>query len=468
MIRPRVKRLFPWATVVTVLIALVPATPSGANVAAPAPAEDWAARYDGPGHGNDWASAVSVSPDGSQVFVTGSSLGTTTASDYATVAYDAATGTKQWQRRYDGPGHGYDWANAVSVSPDGSQVFVTGSSAGTTASDYATLAYDAATGTKQWQRRYDGPAHGGDSGTDLAVSPDGRRVFVTGTSVGSTSSDDYATVAYESSTGAKLWDKRYNGPGDGTDYGTALAVSPDGSSVAVTGSSAAAPASSSFATISYNAVTGDKEWTKRYDSPTTTYDYATALGFSNDGSRLFVTGAPGYATIAYDAASGAELWASLYRPHGSDNEALALAVSPDGSQVFVTGHAYAVGGESDSDDYATVAYEAGTGLEQWTRGYDPQNDHDWATSIGVSPDGSEVYVTGEAFEWPGGDSYTTIAYKASTGGMRWRVSYSGWEDESDAASALVVSPDGSQVFVTGRSSGASFTYDYATVAYRTG
>jgi len=50
-----------------------------------------------------------------------------------------------------------------------------------------------------WVRRYIGPANDSpDNATALALSPDGSRVFVTGWSEGSTTvSDlDYATVAY--------------------------------------------------------------------------------------------------------------------------------------------------------------------------------------------------------------------------------------------------------------------------------
>jgi Tol biopolymer transport system component len=81
------------------------------------------------------------------------------------------------------------------MSPDGSQVFVTGSSEGSTSSDdYASVAYDATTGATLWVKRYTRP--GGDYATALGMSPDGSQVFVTGESYGSTSYEDYATVAY--------------------------------------------------------------------------------------------------------------------------------------------------------------------------------------------------------------------------------------------------------------------------------
>jgi hypothetical protein len=156
----------------------------------------WVHLYNGPGN-NDSAHALGVSPDGSTVFVTGSSVdGSTGFSDYATVAYDASTGAGLWVRRYNGPANENDAAYALTVSPDGSKVFVTGDSGPVLAEDYATVAYDASTGQRLWVRRYNGPGNGRDLATALGVSSDGSAVFVTGTTVGSKGFYEYATVAY--------------------------------------------------------------------------------------------------------------------------------------------------------------------------------------------------------------------------------------------------------------------------------
>ena len=152
-------------------------------------------RYKGPANGDDTPFALGVSPDGSKLFVTGTSAGSGSDFDYATVAYDAPTGTQLWVRRYNGPANADDGAKAVGVSPDGSRVFVTGYSYMSNY-DFLTVAYNDATGTQLWVRRENGPANGYDSGSALGVSPDGSRVFVTGASEGLTSSYDYLTVAY--------------------------------------------------------------------------------------------------------------------------------------------------------------------------------------------------------------------------------------------------------------------------------
>ena len=175
----------------------------------------------------------------------------------------AATGgtqhvaAKLWVSRYNGPANGFENASGVAASPDGSRVFVTGHSTGTpTGMDYATLAYDASTGNKLWLKRYNGPGNGDDSAYSVAASPDGSRVFVTGASAGTGGFGglDYATVAYDASTGDRLWVKRYNGPGTlDAEEAHSVAASPDGSKVFVTGLSPGITTGFDYATVAYDA-----------------------------------------------------------------------------------------------------------------------------------------------------------------------------------------------------------------------
>jgi PQQ-like domain len=156
----------------------------------------------------DSSNALAVSPDGTRVFVSGDSDGGMKSNyDFATVAYDVQSGKQIWVARYNGPTNREDGAEAIGLSGDGTRVYVTGAIVGKkTGGDYATLAYDATTGKRLWVAQYNGPAGRADGGEDLAVSMDGTRVFVTGTSSGGKATrDDFATVAYEARTGRRLW-----------------------------------------------------------------------------------------------------------------------------------------------------------------------------------------------------------------------------------------------------------------------
>ena len=74
---------------------------------------------------------------------------------------------------------------------------MTGNAEGPSGSwDYGTVAYDAATGAQLWARLYDGLGQDDDP-YDLAVSPDGSRVFVTGLTTVAEARYNWATVAYE-------------------------------------------------------------------------------------------------------------------------------------------------------------------------------------------------------------------------------------------------------------------------------
>jgi hypothetical protein len=97
--------------------------------------------------------------------------------------------------------------------------------------DFATIKYSSA-GLPLWTNRYNGPGNKDDFANALAVDR-GNNVIVTGDSIGTGGSDDYATIKY-SSAGVPLWKTRYNGPGTSIDVAWAVAVDRSGN-VIVTG-----------------------------------------------------------------------------------------------------------------------------------------------------------------------------------------------------------------------------------------
>ena len=438
------------ATTLVSVVAIQPAQAAGGT-------QQWVARLAGTSAtALNHVAGLAVSPDGSRVFVTGDMYDGTTGGRLRTVAYDSS-GAQLWTSA--GPGS-FDLATGLRVSPDGSTVYVVGSSGG----DFLTLAYDAATGARMWKKRYSysiGTNFSNTAGA-LGLSPDGSIVFVTGAS-GDGSWTDYATVAYEAATGRHLWTARYGRSSE--DAAQALSVSPDGSTVFVSGFSVSKRTSLDVETIAYRAATGRELWKTRYDGPAHHEDQANAMAVSPDGSQVFVTGFSDASnrrrdvvTLAYGAKTGIQRWARRYDGPGEwDDNAKAISVSPDGSRVFVTG--YRTGHHAFTRDAETIAYSS-AGERLWHRAYNGPADYwDQAAAIGVSPGGKRVYVTGFRYDLPYNRDFATLAYRASSGERLWEAFY---DQTDEGATALGVNPDGSSVYVSGMS-GADFT----TVAYST-
>jgi hypothetical protein len=351
----------------------------------------WTNRYHGPGgFYNDQPNAVAVDAAGN-AFVAGVAFNIDDQ-DYVVIKY-STTGAALWTNRYNGPGNGNDGATAVALDGSGN-VIVTGLSVGISGLssyfDYATIKYSSA-GVPLWTNRYNGPANNEDQATDVVV--DGSdNVFVTGYSFTSDGMSDYLTVAY-SSAGVPLWTNRYNGTGNNSDYARVVAV--DGNrNVFVTGESWNGSATD-YATIKYSA-TGVPLWTNRYHGLLAANNFATAIAVDTNGNA-FVTGSDGgfastnggYATIKYSPA-GVPLWTNHYNGLITDN---AKAIAVDASaNIIVTGQSYR---DFVTSDIVTVAYLNG-GVPLWTNRYNgPANGDDvppTKRSLAVGPNGS-VYVT---------------------------------------------------------------------------
>jgi len=444
-----------WAQIRKPDVAIELTSPSGVH-------EDWVARYNG-GNGSDIAYAIAVDGSGN-VYVTGFSVGPGSCNfvcnDYATIKYNAS-GTQEWVARYDGPAHDDDHATAIAIDASGN-VYVTGSSIGTVWPDYdyATVKYDNA-GIQQWVARYSGPGNNMDFANAIVVDASGS-VYVTGASVGSGTGFDYVTIKYDSS-GNQQWVARYNGPGNGDDEAYSIAVDASGN-VYVTGYSAGSGTGlSDYATIKYDA-SGNQLWVARYNGPGNGTDQANAIAIDTSGN-VYATGFSDgsgtgfdYATVKYDN-SGQEQWVARYNgPGNDDDEAYGITVDVSGN-VYVTGLSV---GSGTQEDYATIKYDS-SGNQQWVARYNgPANLNDDGRAIAVDASGN-VYVTGFSVGSGTGFDYATVKYDSS-GQEQWVVRYDGPASVDDQAYAIAVDAS-AVVYVTGYSTGLGGETDYTTIKY---
>ena len=296
-----------------------------------------------------------------------------------------------WTLRYDGPAGGDDFGYGLTVDSSGN-VFVTGESSNGANNDWATIKYSSA-GVPLWTNRYNGPGNGDDYGFGVAVD-NGGNVFVAGASTAINGYSDFATIKY-SNGGVPLWTNHYNGPGNREDGGSVVTL--DGSGNVIAAGSSSNGTNSDFATIKYSGE-GVLLWTNRYDGPGNGADSLAAMGVDGSGN-VFVTGISAgsgtggdYATVAYSDA-GVPMWTNRFTAQGiSGDFPTALAVDASGD-VFVTGYSTAYG----SLNYTTIKY-SDAGVPLWTNRYDgPTQNEDQARDMALDDSGA-VIVAGDSWD----------------------------------------------------------------------
>jgi len=290
-----------------------------------------------------------------------------------------------------------------------------------------------------------------------SCSPAARRV-TSPTGVASARPSTAVATSPKTTSGRQLWVNSLRGA-----YGGVGAVSPDGTTVFVSGLVQGRRVKTHYETVAYRAATGARLWASSYQPGGNLYSYPVALTVSPDGARVYVSTdfhfigrGQGVVTFAYDARTGRQLWASRYRPKGSGAGVSGLAVSPDGTTLYVAGTL----GQAHSLFFGVIAYAAATGKQRWLRYSTGMRGE--AASVAVSPDGKTVYATGS-----GGSSVLTVAYQA-TGTVKWAARYKNpYADVYDAGTQIVAGPGGNIVYVVGRAANKSGHHDIATFAYRT-
>ena len=425
----------------------------------------WAARYNGPAGGQDYAIATAVNSAGDAI-VTGYSYNASGNADCYTAKYALADGELLWERRYNGAANGNDVANSVALDAAGN-VIIAGYSSSASNADFYTAKYAAADGALLWEVFYNGTGNSYDSATGVSVDAAGN-VVVTGQSYNASGYSDFYTAKYAAATGALLWEKRYSGvvPGNNVAYGLAV----DAAGNATVAGSSYDGAGYNYYTAHYAAADGAVLWERSYNGPANSYDAASAVALDATGNAV-VTGQSfnavnsDFYTAKYAAADGALLWESRYNgPANSFDVGRGVAVDAAG-KVAITGSSY----NGVSFDSYTAKLAAADGALLWERRYNSSgNGEDQAYSV-VSDVAGNVFVTGQSSNGSNLDFYTA-KYAVADGAIVWEQRYNGPANNSDVMNAvtpqigkIAVSNIG-DVIVAGQSSNGT-NYDFATVRY---
>lgn len=461
----------------------LPSVPAKVPPCVSAPGDDrcetWVARFNhSKGYIGEFATGMAVSPIGDQVFLAGVDVDLQRQeATMAVVAYDARTGRKDWASlpfTGSGGGCGGCFTAGIAVSPDGTRVYVTGYMPTADGGDIRTLALNATSGAVVWDNQYQ--LASADQGTRIAVSPNGRRVYVSGiTSSGQTYGN--LVSSYDARTGLRQWTHSSLGE----IYAEMRATT---SGVFVTGFGLN-PGGSHFdaVTAALDGSNGTQLWHSAYNGGAGAVggDVGLDLTVSPAGNRIYINGYSttglnnqlSWLTAAYAARDGHALWTQLHADRAGTNVAHAIAVSPTGERVYSAGYTH---GPDGMPHPTTVAYDARTGAPVWTETYAPQRfTYGAFLGVTVSPDGSRVFLTGFNSNVASGNDRLTLALDATNGADHWVARYnSAYRSAAclsyDAASFIGISPDGQQVYAAGNFNldYASNPVDFGIVAYASG
>ena len=384
--------------------------------------ESWSRTYDADpqaqGTSSEAASAHALSPDGRHAYATvthrvGGLYGVTR---WVVLGLDATTGATRWTYRFEGT-HDYDRPGAVAVSPDGRTVYVSGTTHRPDGSSVMlTMAHDAADGRELWRTVHDGPGEL-DNGRTMVVSPDGDEIYVgasSETAPGAPVDLDMLVAGYDAATGRELFATRWGGAGlGGVDYPVVLAMHPAGRLVFAVGQAAGT--------------------VKPYDID------AAALAI-RVGGRGKGRNRPG--GIAWS-----RRWDA--RGLGENDEGYDAAVAADGSQLFLAGRSRGTGASAADFDAATLALDAETGAVRWST-LQPGPVDGYTSAQGVAAAGGRVFTTVQAtgsealeFDW------LTIAYDQDGGRELWRRTFSTPTYDGEYPADIAATTEG--VWVTGKS-----------------
>lgn len=155
--------------------------------------------------------------------------------------------------------------------------------------------------------------------------------------------------------------------------------------------------------LAIRSATGRRRWRAAYVSPTGEQGaHPKAIAVSHDGRSLFLGGSFDVNmrfVVAFDTVDGSLEWEREVAEAGQFGELKALIVAPDGDAIYGAGTLEIDAANSPNIGIVVLALDRVSGSLLWRREWDrPGPQVDGVSDIAVRPDGSTVYVSGDAPE----------------------------------------------------------------------
>lgn len=380
----------------------------------------WEGRYDQ----SPADQAFAVAATGGGVFVAGYVNvyrgGAYRGRDFVVRAHEPSTGKLLWQDQLDKGSDDF----ASGVVADGTRVFVSGTTFGPRRYDWIVRAYDAKTGQNLWEATFD-LAGRDDFSRGTAVALEGGLLFVGGYAGNSRGNQDWIVRAYNTSSGALVWQDQFDFGGD-SDGVRSLAIK-DGRLFA--GGVAHAPGGYGALVRAYNAASGAILWQER-TTGTSPNTYAQKIVVEGDSvfiglflDELEISGKFAFAVQARQGANGMRLWDDRVE-HGGELGAFFGDLAVHGGRLFAIGSggpACNYGSPSNCDVFAR-SYSTMTGALLWERQFDLSGLFDEAqtvTAVGQTVFFSSVAGPVIEFEQFNMGKWRVHALNSATGQLRW-------------------------------------------------
>ncbi|NBV68996.1 MAG: T9SS C-terminal target domain-containing protein [Flavobacteriia bacterium] len=317
------------------------------------------------------------------------------------------------------------------------------------------------TGVLIWDYQYNGIGNSDDAPSALVLDAN-YNVYVTGSSYGTNTYTDFATLKIDGANGALIWESRYNF-NNKPEVATDIKIDGTGN-VLVCGASAQNFFNSDFAVVKYNGSNGNQIAVKRHNSPGNGYDLPSEMVIDAN-NFIYVLGTSNsnlpnkdIKLIAYDPSLQIQ-WTEYIDKSGGSDEGYGITLDSNGD-LIITGYCTKSSGGTDC---VTAKYAPSTGNQIWINEKTALVDTQTSKGRKVKTDSNgNIYVTSEA-DINGTRDLVTFSYD-SNGQLRWEKSFNNPSNGSDNASKILVNNE--SIFVTGKSNDGGIdntvTIKYAT------